>query len=97
LSLVADAFISSCFLKREVKVGIFRALYIIFAPPSENHYYRLRYHCCHFHCHSDRSNGMILPPLVGPIVRPPKVGNWQLKLLPPTVNKRCGSGIFSIM
>jgi len=29
------------------------------------------------------SDGVILPPPVEPIARPPKEGNWQLKLLPP--------------
>ena len=48
------------------------------------HYCRLIYHCSHFHCHSDRNDGVILPPSVGPIGRPPKDGNQQLKLLPPT-------------
>jgi hypothetical protein len=40
------------------------------------HYYRLIYHYRHFHCHSDRSDGVILPPPVGPIARPPKEGNY---------------------
>jgi hypothetical protein len=42
------------------------------------HYYRLIFHCRHFHCHSDKSDGVILSPLIGPIVRPPVEGNRQL-------------------
>jgi hypothetical protein len=34
------------------------------------HYYRLTYHYRHFHCHSNRSDCVMLPPLVGPIERP---------------------------
>jgi hypothetical protein len=48
------------------------------------HYYRLIFHYRHFHCRSDRSDGVILPPLVGPIGRPRREGNQLLKLLPPT-------------
>jgi len=45
------------------------------------HYYILTYHYRHFHCLSDKSTGVILPPLVGPIGRPPKDGNQQLKTI----------------
>ena len=45
------------------------------------HYYRLTYHYHHFHCHSDKSIGVILPPSVGPIGRPPKEENRQLKTI----------------
>ena len=34
------------------------------------HYCRLIYHCSHFHCHSDRNDGVILPPSDGMITRP---------------------------
>ena len=47
------------------------------------HYYRLTFHRRHFHFRSDKSVGVILPPSIGPIGRPPKEGNRQLKLLPP--------------
>jgi hypothetical protein len=47
------------------------------------HYYRLIFHYRHFHCCRDRGDGVILPPLVGPIARPPKEENRQFKLLPP--------------
>jgi hypothetical protein len=39
------------------------------------HYYRLTHHCHHFHCHSNKSDGVILSSLVGPIVRHPKEEN----------------------
>ena len=39
----------------------------------------LSYH--HFHCCSDKSVGVILPSSVGPIERPPKDGNRQLKTI----------------
>ena len=45
------------------------------------HYYILTYHYRHFHCSSDKSIGVILPPLVLPIGRPPKDGNLQLKTI----------------
>ena len=45
------------------------------------HCYRLTYHCRHFHCRSDKSVDVILPPSVGPIGRPPKEGNRQLKTI----------------
>jgi hypothetical protein len=45
------------------------------------HYYRLTYHYHHFHCRSDKSIGVILPPSVVPIGRLPKDGNWQLKTI----------------
>jgi len=36
------------------------------------HYYKLIYHCRHFHCHSDIIDGVILAPSVGTITRPPR-------------------------
>ena len=36
------------------------------------HYYKFTFHCRHFHCYSDKSVGVILPPSVGLIGRPPK-------------------------
>jgi hypothetical protein len=61
------------------------------------HYYRLIFHYHHFHCHSDKSDDVILPPPVGPIVRPPAEGNWQLNFYHRWVNNRWGSGIFSVV
>ena len=51
----------------------------------ESHYYRLTYHYRHFYCRSDKSVGVILPPLVVPIGRPPKDRNRQLKTINATV------------
>jgi hypothetical protein len=45
------------------------------------HYYRLTYHYRHFHCRSDKSVGVILPPSVVPIGRLPKDGNRQFKTI----------------
>ena len=45
------------------------------------HYYRLTYHYRHFHCRSDKSIDVILPPSVGLIGRPPMDGNRQLKTI----------------
>jgi len=36
------------------------------------HYYKFTFHYRHFHCCSDKSVGVILPSLVGPIGRPRK-------------------------
>jgi hypothetical protein len=33
-------------------------------------YYRLIYHCRHFHCRSDKNDSVILAPSVGTIARP---------------------------
>ena len=48
---------------------------------TDSHYYRLTYHYRHFHCRSEKSVGVILPPSVRPIERPPKDENWQLKTI----------------
>jgi hypothetical protein len=79
LSLSSNGVVESC-----------SSLFVSDMPPvlMVKHYYRLRYHCHHFHCRSDRSDGVILPPLVGPVARPPKEGNRQLKPLP---NHRCSN------
>ena len=57
------------------------------------HYYRLIYHCCHFHCHSDRSDGVILPLSVRTIARPPRNETGSSDFYHRWVNIRCGSGI----
>ena len=57
------------------------------------HYYRLIYHCCHFHCHSDRSDGVILPLSVRTIARPPRNETGSLDVYHLRVNHRCDSGI----
>jgi hypothetical protein len=57
------------------------------------HNYRLTYHCHHFHCCSDRSDRVILPPTVGTIVRPPGNKTSSLDFYHRWVNVRCGSGV----
>ena len=59
-----------------------KSLKKVLASIAINHYYRLIYHYRHFHCRSNRSVCVMLPPLVGPIARPPEEENRQLKLLP---------------
>ena len=45
------------------------------------HYYKLTFHCRHFHCRSDKSVSVILLLSVGPIGRPRKESNRQLNRL----------------
>ena len=57
------------------------------------HYYKLIYHCHHFHYRSDRSDGVILPSSVEMIARPPRNETGNSDLYHQRVNDRCGSGI----
>ena len=57
------------------------------------YYYRLTYHYRYFHCHSDRSDGVILAPSVGTIARPPRTKTGSLDFYHRQVNDRCGSAI----
>jgi hypothetical protein len=57
------------------------------------HYYRLIYHYRHFHCRSDRSDGVILALSVEMIARPPRTETGSSDFYPRWVNDRCGSGI----
>jgi hypothetical protein len=57
------------------------------------HYYRLIYHYRHFHCHSDRSDGVIFAPLVGTIARPPRTKTGSSDFYHRWVNDKYGSGI----
>jgi hypothetical protein len=52
-------------------VGFTDALGFGYSRITRLHYYRLIYHCRHFHCRSDRSDYVILPPLVAMMARPP--------------------------
>ena len=45
------------------------------------HYYIFTFYCHHFHCRSDKSVGVKLSPSVGPIGRPRKQWNRQLKTI----------------
>jgi hypothetical protein len=57
------------------------------------HYYKLIYHYRHFHCYSDRSDGVILAPSVGTIARPPRTETDSSDFYHRRVDDRCGSGI----
>ena len=61
--------------------------------PKSVHYYRLIYHYRHFHCHSDRSDRVILPPLVEMIAMPLGNETGNLDFYHRLVNIRCDSGI----
>jgi hypothetical protein len=60
---------------------------------TKTHYYRLIYQCHHFHCHSDRKDGVILAPSVGMIARPPRTKTGSSDFYHRRVNDRCGNGI----
>ena len=62
-------------------------------PEMNNHYYRLIYHCRHFHCRSDRSDGVILASSVGTIAWPPRTETSSSDFYHRRVNDRCISGI----
>jgi hypothetical protein len=51
----------------------------------------LIYHCRHFHCRSDRSDGVILAPSVGTIARPSRTKTGSSDVYYQQVNDRCGS------
>jgi hypothetical protein len=57
------------------------------------HYYRLIYHCHHFHYRSNRCDRVVLPPSIGMIVRPLGNETGSLDFNHRRVNVRCGSGI----
>jgi hypothetical protein len=57
------------------------------------HYYKLIYHCRHFHCRSDRSDDVILALSVETIARPPRTETDSSDFYHRWVNDRCGSGI----
>jgi len=60
---------------------------------TTNHYYRMIYHCRHFHCRSDRSDGVILAPSVGTIARPPRTKTGNSDFYHPWVNNSYVTGI----
>ena len=55
---------------------------------GKGHYYILTYHYRHFHCRSDRSDGVILAPS-----RPPRTKTGSSDFYHRQVNNRYGSGI----
>jgi hypothetical protein len=79
-----------------VRINLCITKLLLFPTPprlSWPHYYRLIYHCHHFHFRSDRSDGVILALLVGTIASPPRIKTGNSDFYHRQVNDRCDSGI----